>query len=85
MPLPPEDKRPPMVVAMEWVSRITTISLMMVVPAGLGYWLDSWLGTGPWQLIAGAGFGLFIGLQQVLQMTSGGSRGNRPRRREGDR
>ena len=71
MAAPPEDKRPPMAVAMEWVSRITTVALTMVLPAGGGYWIDQRLGTAPWLLILGAGGGLVFGMMQLLAMVGG--------------
>ena len=66
-----EDKRPPVAVAMEWVSQITTVALMMVLPAGAGYWVDKRLGTDPWLLVFGAVGGLVIGMMQLLRMVDG--------------
>ena len=43
--VPSPDKRPPMTVAMEWVSRITALAMAMVLPGLLGYWIDSKIGT----------------------------------------
>ncbi|MSR58568.1 MAG: AtpZ/AtpI family protein [Planctomycetaceae bacterium] len=68
------DKRPPMAVAMEWVSRITTVALMMVLPAGGGYWLDQRCGTGPWLLVLGAGGGLILGMMLLMAMVDGAKR-----------
>ena len=39
------DTRSPTAKAMDWVSRITTISVMMVLPALGGYYLDQQFGT----------------------------------------
>lgn len=71
MSVPPEEKRPPMAVAMEWVSRITTVSLTMVLPAGGGYLIDQRWGTGPWLLVLGAGGGLIVGMMQLMAMVDG--------------
>jgi ATP synthase protein I len=65
---PAPQNRPPMAVAAEWVSRITTVGLEMAVPAGLGYWLDSRWGTEPWLVTCGAALGFFIGFRHLLQM-----------------
>ena len=68
MPGPPNDDRPALVVAMQWVSQITTVSLVMALPAGLGYWLDVKWGTRPWLVSCGAMLGLIIGMRHLLQM-----------------
>lgn len=69
MSVPPEDRRSPWAAGMEWVSQITSVALMMVLPAGAGYWVDLQVGTAPWLLILGAGVGLVVGLMQLLRMT----------------
>lgn len=74
MDRPPEDRRPPIAVAMEWVSRITSVSVTMVLPAGIGYLLDRWLGIAPWLLIVGAAGGLVLGFLQLLRMVGGSGR-----------
>lgn len=79
MQTPPEDKRPPMAIAMEWVSKITSVSVMMVLPAVVGYWADSRWGSGPWLLVLGATAGLAIFLTQLLQMV-----GDPRRKKNGD-
>ena len=79
MAAPPEDKRPPVAVAMEWVSRITTVALTMVLPAGLGYSVDQRWGTAPWLLVVGACGGLVLGVMQLLSMVDG-SKSTRARR-----
>jgi hypothetical protein len=58
---------------MNWVSRITTVGLMMVLPAVGGRWLDARRGTSHWALI-GLVFGLAVGLWQLLQIAGGGKR-----------
>jgi hypothetical protein len=66
---PPQDKRPPMAVAMEWVSRITTVALEMVVPGVIGWFIDRWLGTS-FAAIVGFGLGLFGGMYHLIAMTN---------------
>lgn len=63
----PKD-RPPVAVAAEWVSRITTVGLEMAIPAALGYWLDGRFGTEPWLVTVGAALGFFVGFRHLLQM-----------------
>lgn len=57
-----------MVVAAEWVTRITTVGLEMALPAALGYWLDERWGTEPWLIILGGALGFTVGLRHLLQM-----------------
>ena len=57
-----------MVVAMRWVSQITTISFEMIIPAGIGYWLDQRWGTKPWLLIVGAILGMAVGMKHLLDV-----------------
>lgn len=64
-----------MVVAMEWVSRITSVSMMMVLPALCGYGLDRVLATDPWLVVAGAVFGSVLGMMQLLQLVRPAPRG----------
>jgi F0F1-type ATP synthase assembly protein I len=53
-----------------WASRVTTIALQAVIPAGLGYWLDQRWGTFPWLLVIGAGLGLAIMLRELIRLTT---------------
>jgi F0F1-type ATP synthase assembly protein I len=71
MDVPQEDKRPPSAAAMEWVSQITSVALMMVLPALGGWWLDQKLDSGWWFLVSGAVVGLLMGMLQLLRMLSG--------------
>ena len=65
---PPLDRRPPMAVALEWVSRITAVAMTMVLPGLAGYWLDSRFGT---KFLAPAGFvfGIVGGIWSLLALT----------------
>ena len=66
----PRDSRTPMAVAMQWVSKITTVSLTMALPALGGWWLDKKCGTAPWLLITGAMLGMAAAFRQLLQMVA---------------
>lgn len=56
--------------AMQWVSRITAISMEMVLPGVIGYYLiDSWLGTKVVFLILGLILGLVGGIWQLIKLT----------------
>lgn len=59
---------------MEWVAKITTVSLEMALPAIGGGYLDTRLGTSYWAL-AGVVVGVVVGMWHLLQMT-------RPRKNE---
>ncbi len=52
--------------------------LMMLLPMGAGYWLDTWLGTLPWILVAGAALGAVGGMtwlvRSVRRMEAGSKR-----------
>jgi F0F1-type ATP synthase assembly protein I len=72
-----------LVVAIEWVQQITTISLEMALPAGLGYWLDGRWGTGPWLVSIGALLGFVVGMRHLLQLAARGRRNDRSSRLRG--
>lgn len=55
------DDRSAIAQGMGLVSQITTGSLMMVIPAAGGYWLDQWLGTYVLFLIIGFAVGAAMG------------------------
>ncbi len=65
---PEEDQLPPMAIAMQWTSRITTVSMEMVLPGIGGQWLDERWGT---ELIGPLGFvfGVTLGMWHLIQMT----------------
>ena len=45
-----------------YYAALTQIGLEMVLPAILGYYVDGWLGTTPWIMIAAAVFGFAASL-----------------------
>jgi hypothetical protein len=60
-----------MVEAMEWVSKITTVALEMVLPGLAGTWLDRRWGTN-YLAIVGFALGLGLGLWHLLVLTGSG-------------
>lgn len=56
---------------MEWVSKITTVALEMVLPGIGGMWLDAKFGT---SFVGMLGFvlGLVVGIWHLVQMTKPG-------------
>lgn len=66
----PQDSRPPLVVAMTWVNRLTTISIEMVLPAVLGYWGDKRWGTRPLLVAIGALLGFSIAMWHLLKIAN---------------
>jgi Putative F0F1-ATPase subunit Ca2+/Mg2+ transporter len=64
-----------MALAMEWVAKITTVGLEMVLPGLAGRWLDSQLGTG-FLVLLGFGLGLIAGFSHLLLMTGALGRKN---------
>jgi hypothetical protein len=72
----PGDDRPPLAVAMIWVSQITTIAAEMVLPGLAGQWLDKRWGTN-FLVLVGFALGLTTGIWHLIAMTrprsSGGS------------
>ena len=67
MTTPPEN-RSPLGEAMEWVSRIAAVAMMMVLPGLAGNWLDGWLGT-KFIALVGFAFGVTSGIAYLLAMT----------------
>ncbi|MBK9975945.1 MAG: AtpZ/AtpI family protein [Planctomycetes bacterium] len=41
--------------------------LTMLLPLGLGYWLDGWLNTTPWLMVSGAALGGVMGMVFVVR------------------
>lgn len=51
--------------AIQWLSRITTIALSMVIPGLVGYQLDRWLHT-RFLVLVGFGLGFASGMWQLV-------------------
>ena len=73
------DQRPPLAVAMEWSSRITTIALEMVLPGAAGYWLDLKLGTRIVFLVIGVVLGFSVAMLHLIQLTKPQKPSNGPK------
>jgi len=58
-----------MAVALEWVSRITTVALEMVLPGLGGQWLDQTLGTLVLFTLLGFALGMTLGIWHLIRMT----------------
>lgn len=44
--------------------------LMLIVPTGIGYWLDKKFGTGPWLLLSGVILGFIAGLVALVRLSN---------------
>jgi len=66
---------------MEWTSRVTAISLEMVLPGLFGFWLDRRLGTLPLLLVVGVVIGFVTGMWQLLKLAGSLPEDRRPPRR----
>ena len=56
---------------------------LVVVFTVAGYFLDRWLRTEPWLMVAGVFLGAGLGFVYVVLISSGGSSVSRPRKRGG--
>ena len=65
-----------MVVALQWTSRITSISLELIVPPLVGFWLDRRLGTRLLFLIVGVLLGFLTATLSLVQLTKKPPDGN---------
>lgn len=64
----PRNDNLPLVLAMQWSSRITTISLELVVPLLIGYWLDRRWGTLPLFIIVGVVLGFITATLSLMRL-----------------
>ena len=55
---------------MQWVSKIITVAVAMLLPAVVGMWLDRQLGAG-FLALTGLIVGVPVGLWLLLRMTTG--------------
>ena len=63
----PPNPQHPLALAFEWVSKITTVALEMVLPGVAGVWLDKQWGTS-WIALLGFSVGLVVGMWHLLRM-----------------
>lgn len=76
-PNPDRQKRSSLAEAHLWVSRLTTVSLEMALPALLGHWFDNKWETTPLLTAIGAFLGFGCGLTHLLRMTKEAERKDR--------
>jgi hypothetical protein len=67
--------------ALRWVSRLTTVSLEMVLPGLGGLWLDRQVGTVILFTLLGFALGLTVGIWHLIRMTSAESSGDSANKR----
>jgi F0F1-type ATP synthase assembly protein I len=48
---------------------LAQVGLEMVVPIGLGWWIDQQLGSSPWILVLGVIVGFVIGIWHLVALT----------------
>jgi F0F1-type ATP synthase assembly protein I len=64
-----EHKKHPMAEAMEWVSKIMSVGIMMAVFPVIGTWIDNKAGTAPTFVLILGIVGMFAGFYQLLSVT----------------
>jgi ATP synthase protein I len=50
---------------------LAQVGIEMVVPIGLGWWVDQQLGTAPWLLVLGVVLGFALGIGHLVALTRG--------------
>lgn len=73
-----EDSRSALAIAYAWAWRVIVISLEMVIPGLVGYWVDSRLGTKALFVVLGFLLGMAVGgvhLVQIARRSSGSPKG----------
>lgn len=53
---------------MYWATRVSSVGFAMVLPTGLGYWLDTRWGTAPWLVIVGACLGFAAAMLDLMKL-----------------
>ncbi|MFO1042648.1 MAG: AtpZ/AtpI family protein [Planctomycetaceae bacterium] len=48
-------------------SRVTSISIQMALPPGVGWWLDERFSTSPWLMIVGVLLGFSVAMLELLK------------------
>lgn len=64
-----EYKKHPMAEAMEWVSKIMSVGIMIAVFPLIGTWIDNKVGTTPTFVLILGVLGMFAGFYQLLSIT----------------
>jgi F0F1-type ATP synthase assembly protein I len=79
------DDRSAVARAAEWGSRVTAISLEMVVPGLIGLWIDRELGTVMVFLVLGMVLGVTAGMVHLIRMVTVAGQGQPSDRKPGER
>jgi ATP synthase protein I len=61
------DRRPPWTDFAEVAQVGLTLVVATVIGLGAGYYLDGWLGTKPWLMLVGLGFGIAAGFVNLFR------------------
>ena len=80
----PPDERSILAMAAAWSAHVTMISLEMVLPGVLGFWIDQHLGTVMVFLVLGAILGMTTGILHLVRLTASPDGGEPPDRRSPD-
>ncbi len=59
-----------MVIASQWASRVMTVSIEMVLPGLIGYWIDQKLNTVALFMLIGFTIGITAAVWHLIKMTS---------------
>ena len=65
----PPDGRSAVAQAMDWATRIMAVSMEMVLPGLIGYWLDTKFGTRALFMLIGFVLGSTVAVKHLLSMT----------------
>jgi F0F1-type ATP synthase assembly protein I len=74
---PPKDGRT-LLEGYAWAQRAMSIALQLVIPAGIGFWLDGRLHTAPWLLVVGTVIGFASMLMELVRITRPNVPSDRP-------
>ncbi len=77
-----DDDRASYAKALEWAHRITTISVMMVLPGLIGYFVDQRLGTVILFTVLGFLFGMAAAIWQLMKIVAAADSDDEARRDE---
>lgn len=74
---PVQDGRNPMAHGYVLASRVMSMGLQMVVPLGVGWWIDSVIHTRPWCMVLGAIMGFLVVMSELVQLAKDSARSGR--------
>lgn len=70
----PRSDGPSLAQAYAWASRVSSLAIGAVLPAGLGYWADRHWGTSPWLVAIGGVLGFVFLMYEVVKLAEPASR-----------